>query len=230
MNRCVECGVPVGPRSRLCLRHAAANARRSMALLRESNAAASEQLMRSWFGLGTEDVAKELGLPISVVNTHLAETLAAKSRATASHGSDDDLQTTVLDLGVRLAAEITSLSGQRYSVDYLRISGETVIPLGVLATEPRPKFPLSEHPFLMEMVATGQPVAGELRNRRLGERARSLAARLGIVAGGGVPVKVKGSVHGILSLSTAGVQPSHALLQHIGVVARIIEIALAHHH
>ena len=201
-----------------------------MALLRESDAVASEQLMRRWFGLGTEDLAKELGLPTSVVNTHLAETLAANSRAAASHRSDDDLQTAVLDLGVRLAAEITSLSGQRYSVDYLRIIGETVIPLGVLATEPRPKFPLREHPFLTEMVATGQPVAGELRNRRLGERARTLAARLGIVAGGGVPVKVKGSVHGILSLSTAGVQPSYALLHHIGAVPRIIEFALAHHH
>lgn len=222
--------MPIGPRSRLCMRHAAANARKAMASLRESNAVASEQLMRSWFGLGIEDVAKELGLSTSVVNTHLAETLAAKSRATASRGSDDDLETPVLDLGVRLAAEITSLSGQRYSVDYLRISGGAVIPLGLLASEPRPKFPLSEHPFLTEMVATGQPVAGELRNRRLGQRAGSLAARLGIVAGGGVPVKVKGSVHGVLSLSTRGVQPSHALLQHIGAAARIIEIALAHHY
>ena len=201
-----------------------------MALLRESDAVAADQLMRRWFGLGTEDVAKELGLPTTVVNKHLAETLAAKRRATASNGSDDDLQTAVLDLGVRLAAAIASLSGQRYSVDYLRISGETVIPLAVLASKPRPKFPLTEHPFLTEMVATGQPVAGELRSRRLGGRAGSLAARLGIVAGGGVPVKVKGSVHGILSLSTGGVQPSHALLHHIGAVARIIEIALAHHY
>ena len=203
-----------------------------MALLRESDTAASDQLMRSWFGLGTEDIAKEVGLPPIVFNTYLAETnrrLAAKTEVPPSRGSDVDVETAVLDSGVRLAAQITSLSGQRYSVDYLRISGKTVIPLGVLAGEPRSKFPLTEHPFLTEMVATGQPVAGELQSRRLGDNARSLAARLGIVAGGGVPVKLKGSVHGILSLSTAGVQPSHALLQHIGIVARMIEIALAHH-
>jgi hypothetical protein len=205
-----------------------------MALLRKSDAVATELLMCRWFGRGTEEVAKEVGLPASVVYRHVAEitrTLGSKSLATASQESAaDDLDRDVLALGVRLAAEITSISGQRYSVDYLRISGETVIPLVALAGEPRPAFPLREHPFVKEMVDTGEPVAGQLGNRRLGERARSIAARLGIVAGGGVPIKLKGSVHGILSLSTGGAQPSHVLLQDIAAVARIIELGLVHHH
>ena len=210
-----------------------------MALLRESD---SSELMRNWIGLATEDVAKEVGVPAKTVNGHLADvkrTVTARSRAKVLGGFDavdndsSCLETAILHFSVKLATEFTSVSTERYWVDYLRISGETVIPLGAGEGPPAKTggtFPLSEHPFLSEMVATRQPRAGVLRTRRLGKHALRLATEIGIVAGGGVPIRFKDSVHGILSLSTRGVQPSHDLLQRLASVARIIELALLHHH
>ena len=198
------------------------------------------ELMRRWSGLDTDEVAKKIGLPPATVKKHLADvnrTLTAGNRARAAQGFEEaaeaisSLETAILQLGIRLAAEVTAQAGE-YSVDYLRIDGDMVTPLGAGS---RPgnlsrTFPLHEHPFVSEMVATGEPRAGVLRKRKLGERAGKLAEQLGIVAGGGVPIKLKGSVHGILSLSTRGLPPSRHLLQHLAAVARILETALQHHH
>ena len=207
-------------------------------MLRESQ---TSELTRSWVGRASDEVAQEVGLPASTVNRHVADinrSLTVESRATTGSvdhvdHARDGLETAILHLGVRLASEVTSVSGERYWVDYLRIRGGTVIPLGAVAGPPwRPDrtFPLNEHPFLSEMVVTGQPRAGVLGTRRAGGRVRNLAAQMGIVAGGGVPVKLKNSVHGVLSLSTRGAQPSHELLQHLAAVARIIEAALLNRH
>lgn len=210
-----------------------------MASLRESD---TSELMRSWVGLSTEEVAMNLRLPVSTVNRHLAEVnraLIARSQARASKGFVDPtgassaIETAIMQLGARLATEVTAQTPEEYRVHYLRVSGETVVPVSAGSEpswDPKRRFRLSEHPFVKEMVATGQPLAGVLQTKRLGRNVRALAAQMGIVAGGGVPIKLKGSVHGILSLSTRGVPPSHDLLQHLAAVARIVELALVNHH
>ena len=190
-----------------------------MQRLRDSDTA---ELMRSWFGLSASEVATQIGIPASTMKAHLAGVYRKVTPI--------EVETAILELGIRLATQVALLTDAPHRADYLRVSGDSITPLR------RPElakpgtgtgFPLAEHPFLTEIVARREPVAGVLGARRLGPHARRMADHLGIRAGAGVPVIRGTTVHGILSIASSGPQPSRELVRRLADVGRMLEIALA---
>jgi hypothetical protein len=236
VSRCVDCGIPIGPGAQRCRVHAAAQARIVMQGLRDSD---TSELMRSWVGLNTREVAMKVGMPADTVNGLLAgvyRKVAARVRAGSSGMFDDpsmnpsDVETAVLELGVSMATQVTAQANAPHRADYLRVIGDTVIPFRRLERGRAgvgPGFPLAEHPVVNEIIANRAPRAGVLQTRRLGPHVRRVVAHLGIAAGAGVPVIREGSVHGVLSIATRGPQPSRELVRRLADVGRILEVALA---
>jgi hypothetical protein len=141
-----------------------------------------------------------------------------------------EVETAILMLGLRLAAEFASPIDAQPRAAFYRVDEDTVIPVVELSggnwVRSR-SFPLAEHPALAEIVATGKPGANGIRSRPLGPKVRQIVARRGIATGAGVPITRGGSLHGILAIGLQGPELPDELFRSLIDLGRLLEFALA---
>lgn len=131
----------------------------------------------------------------------------------------------------RLAAEMVSPPGepakkaQYFRIDANSASGEWEFDqTGSRAAAP---YPLGEHPYLMEVVRTGQPAFGAYELDTVGPTLRANLLSTGTTHGAWIPISPKGQLHGVLVVSSRDVAISEELFKRVVSLGHIVELALS---
>jgi diguanylate cyclase (GGDEF)-like protein len=137
----------------------------------------------------------------------------------------------VLVTATRLAAElVSSLGGATHSAFYLQVDGDVVHLLTRNDETQRQtitaSYSLSEHPRLERAARTGEENHGPLDRAALGPTIRPLIEMLGVSHSIYLPVKLDGSVHGVLVISLRDLEPPSELVEHCKAVGHLTELAL----
>jgi diguanylate cyclase (GGDEF)-like protein len=136
----------------------------------------------------------------------------------------------VLSGACRLAAEMASPPGetakkaQYFQLDANAASGEWEFDqTGSRANAP---YPLAEHPYLNEVVRTGQAAFGAYDLDRVGPTLRANLLSSGTTHGAWIPIAPRGQLHGVLAVSSRGVAISEDLFKRVVSLGHIVELAL----
>jgi diguanylate cyclase (GGDEF)-like protein len=131
----------------------------------------------------------------------------------------------------RLAAEMVSPPGetakkaQYFRIDANAASGEWEFDqTGSRAAAP---YPLGEHPYLMEVVRTGQPAFGAYDLDTVGPTLRANLLSTGTTHGAWIPISPKGQLHGVLVVSSRGLAISEELFKRVVSLGHIVELSLS---
>ncbi|HET9782867.1 MAG TPA: GAF domain-containing protein [Candidatus Dormibacteraeota bacterium] len=137
----------------------------------------------------------------------------------------------ILERGVRLAFQLAAASDPSARTVYLRLLRNTLVPVFQIdpqETLVRRAWPLTDHPFLVEVVESKEPRMGAIAGGPMGPHAREIQNRTGVLSGIAVPVTYKGSVHGILALGSRHPELlSDDLFQALIHVGQLLTAALA---
>ncbi len=138
----------------------------------------------------------------------------------------------VITTAARLAAELASpvlnsaRRGQYFTVtgDALRVAGDSdesgATAVGVV-------FGADEHPLLRQVIEKGEPVNGLIDMDACGNAVRRMDEQLGITHGAYVPIRLEGSIHGVLAASGRGHEIPSQLFQRLLTLGNVTELALA---
>jgi diguanylate cyclase (GGDEF)-like protein len=136
----------------------------------------------------------------------------------------------VIATGLALAAEIATPPGELPPrANYCRIvDGHVYLhaecdPTGAWAGA---DWPLYEHAWLAQVVATGRPVTGVLDSSTLGPKVLALSVAQRVTHGGWVPVHIDGELHGIVAIAARGASITPRHLARCAAIAEILELAL----
>lgn len=87
-------------------------------------------------------------------------------------------------------------------------------------------WPLSDQPWLAEVLAAGRPRSGPLEADRAGLTVRQIIRDTGLTHGVWVPVTVRGAPRGVLVLSSRGTEPSPRVVGLATAIGNLAELAL----
>jgi diguanylate cyclase (GGDEF)-like protein len=87
-------------------------------------------------------------------------------------------------------------------------------------------WPLSEQPWLAEVLATGRPQSGPLDSARAGPTVRGIISEVGLTHGVWVPVIVRGATRGVLALASRGEAPGPEVVALATAIGNLAELAL----
>ncbi|MGC1194979.1 MAG: GGDEF domain-containing protein [Candidatus Dormiibacterota bacterium] len=137
----------------------------------------------------------------------------------------------VLSEACQLAAIMVSppgVPGRR--AKYFRIDGDTASGEWEFdETENRSEstYPLAEHPYLTEVVRTGQSACGAYDLAAAGPTLRANLLSTGTTHGAWIPIAPNGVLHGVLTVSARGMPISDQLFARAVSLGHIVELALS---
>ncbi len=138
---------------------------------------------------------------------------------------------TVLSEACLLAAVMVSppgVPGRR--AKYFRIDGDTATgewEFDESNQRSASKYPLSEHPYLAEVVRTGNPACGAYDLNAVGPTLRANLLSTGTTHGAWIPISPNGVLHGVLTVSARGVAISDELFTRALSLGNIVALALS---
>jgi len=88
-------------------------------------------------------------------------------------------------------------------------------------------FPMAEHPYLTEVVRTGQAACGAYDLAAVGPTLRANLLSYGTTHGAWIPISPRGVLPGVLSVSSRGVDSSDELFARAVALGHIVELALS---
>src|SRR3974390_261196 len=205
MNRCIECGHRIGPHSHWCRTHASSHAREAW---KESRQAVDAEHMSRLAGLKPSEIAADLMLSPTLVNASLSDTyrnlrLGPTERACTVNQSER--QRAIARLGARLASELMADKPEPLRAAFFELRKDSAVPVVELEDGLQVRgrrFPISEHPTLAEIAATGKPCANMLSTHPVGPRTGQAIARARLMSGAGVPITQSGRLVGILAIGS----------------------------
>jgi len=137
----------------------------------------------------------------------------------------------VLSEACHLAAVMVSPPGlPGRGARYFRVDGDTARgewefdEAGAHATA---EYALAEDPYLSEVVRTGRPLRGRYDPDLVGPTLRSHLFPSGTTHGAWIPIAPNSALHGVLSISTQGIEISDQLFARAVALGHIVELALA---
>jgi diguanylate cyclase (GGDEF)-like protein len=140
--------------------------------------------------------------------------------------------TLVVRAAARLATEISSppnTSGRR--AQYFRVVGDRAEIAAdsddTGASAVGESIPIAEHPLMAAVVASGEPLNGAINMDACGPQVRTLLALFHVTHGAYVPIRLDGSIHGVLIASGRGAGIPADLFERLKTLGNLTELALA---
>jgi diguanylate cyclase (GGDEF)-like protein len=137
----------------------------------------------------------------------------------------------VLAEACRLAAAMVSppgVPGRR--AKYFQIEGETATSEWEFddeSTASTSTYPLTDNPYLSEVVRTGEPLSGAYDPSVVGPTLGANLLSTGTTHGAWIPIAPNGVLHGVLTVSARGVAISDQLFARAVSLGHIVELALS---
>ena len=138
----------------------------------------------------------------------------------------------VIATAARLSSELASpkLNAARRG-QYFAVSGDTLKVVADSdesgATAVGVVFRADEHPLLRRVIESGEPVNGLIDADACGPAVRRMDEQLGVTHGAYVPIRLEGTMHGVIAASGRGHEISPQLFQRLVTLGNVTELALA---
>ncbi len=161
---------------------------------------------------------------------------AALREARILHVATEELNATldpesVIAVATRVAAQTASPPGsEARRASYLAIVGDMVCITGGYdesGLDTSYAWPIADHSYVQDVLRTGSPASGPLSEEDVGGSARAALRDTGIRYGAWVPIRVDGSIHGVLALASRSKPVRRQELARCVSIGHLLELALS---